>query len=122
MGSFAVARLPKLAPKNLLLHFARRMIVVIIEPHLAPRNHARMLRQLIQPRKMLFGSKLRLMRMNSNRRVNPVVLFGKRNRRVQPVRPRPASNREQRPHARRARAFEHRRPILIELRKLQVRV
>ena len=115
-------RLPKLPAKHLLLHIARRMIVVIIEAHFAPRDHSRMLRQLVELLEMFLSRKFRFVRMNSHRRVNPVVLLGKRNRRIQPLRPRPAADRKQRLHSRRPRPFKHRVAIFIKLRKFQMRM
>ncbi len=80
------------------------------------------MRELVEVREMLFGGELRLVRMNAHRRVDPVVFFRKRNRRAQPVRPSAAADGKQRRDARRASALKHRRAVLIELRKLQVRV
>ncbi len=80
-------------------------------------------REFVEPREMLLRRHVRVVRMDAHRRVDPVVLLGERNRGVQALRRRAAApDREQRCHARGARAFEHRRAILVELRHLQVRV
>ena len=81
-----------------------------------------MLRQFVELLEMFLGREFRLVRMNSHRRVNPVMLLRKRYRRVQPLRPRPAADRKQRLDSRRARPFKHRVAILIKLRKFQMRV
>jgi hypothetical protein len=39
-------RRPNLPPKNIPLHIARRMIIIIIKPYLAPRDNLPALRQL----------------------------------------------------------------------------
>ena len=117
-----VARLPELPPEDALLHVARRVIVVVVEAHFAPPDHPRMPRQLIELRKRLLGDVVRVVRMNADGRVNPVMLLGKRNRCIEPVDSSTAADGKQRPHARRARALEHRLAIFVKLRKFQVRV
>ena len=99
------------------------MIVMIIEAHFAPRDHARMAAEFVEPREMLIGCDVRVVRMDADRRVNPVVLLGKWNRGVKALRgTRAAADREQRLDARRARAFEHRVAVVIEWRAFEVRV
>ena len=114
------ARLLKLAPKDLLLHVARRMIVVIVEAHFAPGDHARIAAELVELREMLIGGGTRIVRMDANRRVDPIVLLGEGNRGIEaflgPV-PLPMASRAS--DARRARAIEHRVAVFVELRELR---
>ena len=80
------ARLRELAAKNLLLHVARRMVVVIVEAHFAPGNHARMLGEFVELREVLVGGGVGVVRMDADRRVDPVVLLGERNRGIEALR------------------------------------
>ncbi len=119
------ARLLELPPEDALLHVARRLllVVVVIEAHLAPGDHARVPGELVELREMLFGGRFRVVRVDADRRVDPIVLLGEGNRGIDALgRARPAADREQRVDARRARALEHRGAIVVELRHLQVRV
>ncbi len=119
------ARLLELAAENALLHVARRLflVVMVIEPHLAPRDHARVPGELVELREMLVGGGLRVVRVNADRRVDPIVLLGEGNRGVDALgRAGPAADRQQRLDARRAGALEHRRAVALEFRRLQVRM
>ena len=101
------ARLRELPAKNLLLHVARRMIVVIVEAHLAPADHRGLPRQLVELREMFLGDFIRVVRMDADGGVDPVVLLGKWNRGVEalvgPV-PLPMASRFARPPRVRDRA------------------
>ena len=47
-----------LLPKHFLLHFARRVVVVIVDPYLAPGNYFAMLREPSQRVQMRLGDRL----------------------------------------------------------------
>ena len=99
------------------------IVIVIIEAHLAPGDHARVPREFVELREVLLGGGIRVVRMNADRRVDPIVLLGERNRGVDALgRAGAAADRQQRFDARRAGAFEHRRAVVVELRGFQVRV
>ena len=99
------------------------MVVVIIEAHFAPGDHARVPGELVELREMLFGGGFRVVRMNADRGVDPIVLLGERNRGIDPLRRAgAAADGQQRCDARRARAVEHRLAVFVELRDFQVRV
>ena len=61
------------------------MVVVIVEAHLAPADHARMAAELFELREMLVGGGVRVVRMDADGRVDPVVLLGERNRGVEAI-------------------------------------
>jgi hypothetical protein len=113
----------ELPSKNARLHVARRILVVIIEAHFAPRNHARIAGQRIELREMIVGGNASVVRMDADCPVDPIVLLGERNRGVDPLRRTgPAADGEKRLHARGARAFEHRVAVFVEWRAFEVRV
>src|SRR6476661_6555568 len=64
-----------LSDKDALLHFAWRMIVIVIEADLAPGNHFRIASKLIKFGEIRFLRHLRFMRMDSDRCVNNLMLF-----------------------------------------------
>src|SRR5262249_21906068 len=74
-GKFCLLSQRHLLTKNFVLRFAWRMVVEIVESNFAPANHFAMLRQLRQFFQMLWRDFLRFVRMDSNRGVNPIVLF-----------------------------------------------
>ena len=112
----------QLPAEDALLHLARRMIVVVIEADLAPRDHFRMPCQAGKAREMLFGGLDGFVRMDPDGRPDPVMLLRKRKRRLQLRRPASAADGRNSHHACRARSIEHRLPVVVELGKLQVRV
>ncbi len=61
--------------KDALLHVARRVIVKIVEPDLAPGNHLRIFRQPLQLVEVFLFRQLRFVRMNADGRVNPLMLL-----------------------------------------------
>ena len=61
-------------------------------------------------------------RVNTNARVNPIMLFGERDGGVEFFRTRPGANSEQSTNAGVASALEHGFAIVSELRKIDVRV
>src|SRR3989442_1253809 len=69
---------------------------------------------------MLLGDFLRFVRMDAHRRVNPILLFGKRNGGVELLRPRAGADCEKRRHARGVRTFEHGFAIIRKLREVNV--
>ena len=120
-GQFPSSHLGELPSKDLLLHISRRMVEVIVEPHFAPADHFSVPRQFIELCEVLFVRRTRIMRMNANCRVNPVMLFGVGYRRVEPFRRAcPAADRQQRFNTGRSRAFEHRLAIRIKLREFKM--
>ena len=119
------ARLLELPPEDALLHVARGLllVIVVIEAHLAPRDHARVPCELVELREVLLGGGLRVVGVNADGRVDPIVLFGERNRGVDALGgARSAADRQQRFDARRAGALENRRAVGVEFRGFQVRV
>ncbi len=71
---------------------------------------------------MLLRRKLRFVRMDPHRGINPIVLAGNRGRRVEPLRPAAAANRQNGVHACCARPLQHLCAIRVKLGKLQVRM
>ena len=65
---------------------------------------------------------LRLVRMNADGRVNPIVRLGIGHRRIQLFRPRSSPNRQQRRYSRCPRALQHRLAILRELFRINMRM
>src|SRR5258706_287236 len=65
-----------LAQEDLLLRLARRVIVKIVEPDLAPGNHLGMARKLLQLHIRFFRCILRFVRMNADGGEDPIMLFG----------------------------------------------
>src|SRR5690606_33050979 len=75
-----VPRYPNLSPENLLLDIARTVVVVIVEPDLAPRDNFFRLSEFDQ---MFFGFvvvKFRVVRVDADARKDILVLFGNRDR------------------------------------------
>ena len=105
-----------------MLRFARRVIVEIVQPNLAPGNYFGMFGEFAEfcqhIRRNLFG----FVRMDADRGINPVVRLGVRNGRVHLFRTGPGADRQNRLHARGPRPFEHSVAILRKLRKINVRV
>src|SRR5690348_1372041 len=99
------------------------MVVEIIEAHLAPGEHARMLRQFSERYKMLFGRDTGVVRMNADRCVDPIVPLGEWNRGIDALRrARAAADREDRLHAGGTGALQHRLAIFRERVALQMRM
>ena len=121
-GQLGRMRQRHLIAEDLSLRVARRMIVEIVEPDFAPRDHFGMLRQRCELIEMLLGNFLRLVRMNANTGVNPVVLLSVRNGSVQLFRAGPCANRQQRANASRPRALQHNFAVLRKLRKINMRM
>ena len=100
------------------------MIVEIVQADFAPGDDFRMLRELCQfiemPREDLF----RFVRMNPDRRVDPIMLLGKWQRGIElfGTWTWTCADGEQRRHARGARPIEHGLAVFRELRKINVRV
>src|SRR5713101_10182372 len=82
-GLLRPARQTHLVPENTRLRFARRMIVVIVESDFAPSNDLRMLSQPCQFFQVLRCDFLRLVGMNADGGVNPVMLLGKGQRGIE---------------------------------------
>ncbi len=75
-GKLGLLRQRHLVAKDAVLHFVWRMIVEVIEPNFSPRDDFGILGQASQFIQMLLRHFLRFMRMNPDRGVNPIVLFG----------------------------------------------
>src|SRR5258708_29090483 len=95
-----------LIAEHALLHFARRMIVEIVESDFSVSDHARVLRQLRKLLEVRRGKFLRLVRMRADGGVNPIMLLGKRNRRIQLFGAWPSADGEKGAQARGARPAE----------------
>src|SRR5579862_2132604 len=75
-GKFGDGSQLHLFAKNPLLNVARRVIVEIIEANFAPGYDFGMPRQALHLYISVFIREARLMRMNAERGVNEIVLFG----------------------------------------------
>src|SRR5690348_5042608 len=99
------------------------MVVKIIEPHLTPGQHARVLRQFGESRKMFFCRGAGVVRMDADRSVDPVVMLGEWNRGIDALCwACDAADREDRHHAGRTGALEHRIAVCRERVALQMRM
>ncbi len=65
-----------LLEEDALLHVARRVIVKVVEPDLAPGDDFGIVRQALQFVEVGWLGEFGFMRVNSDGRVNPVVLLG----------------------------------------------
>src|SRR5690349_4485486 len=72
----ALASHSQLFSKSSTLHLARRVVVMIIQPDLAPRDHLRVLRKIFQLRINIIIEQARFVRMNSDGCVNERILLG----------------------------------------------
>src|SRR5260370_12292168 len=70
------ASLLHLPAKDLLLHLARRMIVALIQPYLAPTDDLGMFGEVLPFGIVGFARQLGFVRMNAQRREDPIMLFG----------------------------------------------
>ena len=98
------------------------MVIKIIQTNLTPGNDFGMFRQSGQVIQMLLRYFVRLVRMNPDRRVNPIVLLGEGQCRIELLRAGSCADGEQRRHSRGARALEHGFAVFRELWKINVRV
>jgi hypothetical protein len=73
-GAAHVTREPDLAPEDLLLHVARRVVVVVVEAHLADRRDAS--REVAQLRLVRAGVPRRLVRVDADRGPRRVERLG----------------------------------------------
>jgi hypothetical protein len=85
-----------LVAENTCLHFAGRMIVVIVESDFSPGDDFPMLSQPFQFFQVLRCDFFRLVGMNANRGVNPVMLLGKGKRGTKLLGSRAITNGKQR--------------------------
>ena len=104
------------------LHVARGVVVKIIQANFAPGDDFGMLREASEFVQMLRRDFFGFVRVNTNARVNPIVLFGERDSGVEFFWPRPGANSEQSTNAGVAGALEHGFAIVSELRKIDVHV
>ncbi len=121
-GKLRLPRQRHLVAKNAVLHIARRMIVKIIETDFAPSNDFGMLRQPGQLVQMLVRNFLRLVGMNPDGGVNPLVLLGKGQRGIELFRTWACADCKQCRHSRFASAVEHGVAVFRELWEVDVRV
>ena len=78
----------ELAAEYALLQIGRHVIVVVVESHLAPADDARMFCELFELRESFLGNVIHVVRMDTHRGVDPVMLLGERmaaSRRFVPV-------------------------------------
>jgi hypothetical protein len=111
-----------LPPEDALLHVPGRMVRVVVESHFAPGDHARVVSQPINLLEVRLCGQLCFLRMDPDRGVNPIVLFGKGQRRIELLWPRAAADGQYRLDASLPRALEHCDAVSIELREIEVRV
>ncbi len=111
-----------LVAEDAVLHFARRMIVEVVETDLAPRDDFRMFHQPGQFIQMLLRDYLRFVRMDPHRGVNPIVLLREGQRRIEFLRAGARADREQCGDTCCPCAFEHGFAVFRELREVDVRV
>ncbi len=123
-GQPRLARDPELTREDLALHVARRVVVMIVKPDLAPRDDALApLDQRPQQPLRLPVIKPRVVRVDADRRVHALVLLRDRHRPLEITRPRVARPHVQdRAHARRTRARDHLVAIRVVLPAVNVRV
>src|ERR1019366_8088662 len=114
-GPLGSTRLLELPAKHSSLYVAGRMIVVIVESDFAPRDHARMPSQPVEFGVMRISRVPCLVRMDSHRSIDPLMLLGIRNRSPELFKFRPVSDRQQGPNARCLRPIEHRIAVCIEV-------
>ena len=106
-----------------MLDFGRGFFVVIVKAHFAPGDYFGIFRQLVELRVVLFLSFGGVLRMDSNRGVDPVVIFRYGERGIQTVRPRPAAaDRQNSRHASRPRSLQHFSTVGIEFFRFEMRV
>src|SRR5262249_55127198 len=71
----------QLPTKDGALNLSRRVVVVIVQPHLAPSDYSRMLRERLQPGFALVVVDSGVVRMDADRCENEIVALGKPDRR-----------------------------------------
>src|SRR5262249_16638425 len=71
----------QLPAKHGALNLSRRVVVVIVQPHLAPSDYSRMLRESLEPRFEVVVVDPGVVRMNADRCENEIVALGKPDRR-----------------------------------------
>src|SRR6266516_3215932 len=99
------------------LHVARGVVVKIIQANFAPGDDFGMLCEESEFVQMLRCDFFGFVRVNTNARVNPIVLVGERDSSVEFFRTRPGANSEQCTNTGVASALEHGFAIVSELRK-----
>ena len=120
MGIFAARGNFQLPAEHSLLHFARRMIVVIIEADFThTRENADAASSCSSCAKCCVRGELGFVRMNSGRGVNPIMRFGERNRGGEMIGARSPADRQNRRDARIARTLQHGVAVFVELRIFQ---
>src|SRR5258708_25313766 len=99
----------QLSRENCALHFARRVIVMIVEPNLAPGNHAlALLYEINEPLLCLIVEQLRIVRMDADGCIDVCVCFSELDRALEGVAVRIAgADIEHRPDARVSRAVNY---------------
>ena len=120
IGSFGLLRERHLVAKNAILHVARRVIVEIVEANFAPGDDFRVLGELRELVEMLRRDLLRLVRVDADRGVDPVVLIGIFDRGVELFGAGTRADRENVFDARRASAIEHGVAVVSELWEIDV--
>jgi len=122
-GLLRGARQRELPAKDSLLHVARGMVVVIIEAHFAPSDHAGVAGQFFEAREMRVRGLGGVVGMNADAGVNPVVLLGEGDGGVEAFGGAgAAADGQQRGDAGGAGTFEHGRAVFIEVVEFEVRV
>ena len=119
---FGRLRQVQLLHKYLLLHIPRRMIVEIIQSNLAPGKDFGLLCQLCHLFEIGIGSEFGFVRMNSNGRINEIVLFCEPDAAVERARASSAADGDNRLDPRFAGAGNYGLTISIELLHFEMRV
>ena len=122
-GQHRIAREGYLTTKHVMLHVASRLRPVIVESNLAPCNHFQVLGQFRELRVVLLARLSRVLRMNPDGSVNPVIVFRDGDRCVEFVGAgAAAADRENRLDAFGVRTREHFGAIGVEVFGFEVRV
>src|SRR5690606_4501079 len=113
-----------LPAENLTLHIARAVIVIVVKPDLAPRDHlVRILRKFDQMSFGLVVVQFRVVRMNTDRGPHILITLCNRNRPPKIIRMRiTRPNIQHRRHARVPRSFNDLIPVLVKLRPVNMEV
>ena len=116
------ARQFHLPQEDLLLQFARRVIVEIVQPDFAPGNDLGPFRQLFEFLKVGVGGQLGFMRMDADGGVDKFVLLGQSNAAVQRAGPGSAANGDDLFNAAVPRPRDHLLAVGVELLHLEMGV
>jgi hypothetical protein len=112
----------ELTEEDVALHRPRRVIVMIVEPDLSPGDDPRMSGQLQQPSLQVRRVRLRIVRMDAERHVDPRIGISQGERHLAPGLRSAHGDVQDHGDAAGASSREHVRPIRIEFRSAHMRV